>query len=501
MILDGLGYSVECINMTQFFYEEACQVAILAAGTAYIGKDYNLALNCIRGPTNFSIQGLWGFGVVYGSLIPATWMAFARYWMMMKHYSEDMEFKIERDSSTNKLASTDDKIRQTGNACMADIANSIATVKSEGMHWIDFRASTACTQWYEDLKRKKGLILADHFKRVLGNYFKTYSTSDKIELLRLFKTLYAEDENIRTAFYNGQPINVRLGMITKTEMRQTAKTIWNNFNILQKLAFRNLPGGSKLFGYDIFFKMLWEGNINQSKDIENTGYAFIQIGIGSPSVVKSEYLSKDKTKYKLADDPTLMDSWNYYKGNSDLDVTFLTDTQKGTVYCYKDTFGKIVASCIGGGKSIKSKIVATNPKEGQIFEIKDIPIRWGTLYLTETGTYPIQICVQPNYSLIEIRYPTTFKAGARIDYRTFKPLIGATMKIMDKTDTVIYHSEVTEKEGLFRFGLTKKHEPYNLHIFHQDYGTYTLNNMKMEQICSNGYINIEHMEGWEWSGP
>ena len=83
-VLDGSGYAMECINITQFFYEEGIQVSILAVGTAVTMQEWDIAEEALNGPLASGISGLWNFGVMYGCLIPSVWMAFTRYWSNVK---------------------------------------------------------------------------------------------------------------------------------------------------------------------------------------------------------------------------------------------------------------------------------------------------------------------------------------------------------------------------------------------------------------------------------
>jgi hypothetical protein len=159
--------------------------------------------------------------------------------------------------------------------------------------------------------------------------------------------------------------------------------------------------------------------------------------------------------------------------------------------------GTVTASYICGQITKEFELIADSPKGGQMIQMINFPIRWGTLYLKIDGKYVDQLVIQPLYSLLDPRIPETYTGGGEFTFRTYNPLEGATMKITDETGEIVLFQETTKDDGLFRIGLTQRYENLTITITHKDYGTFQKKGLKMEQICNDGYLNILNMVGWK----
>lgn len=495
-VLDGIGYAMEAINITQFFYEEAIQVGILAAGTAITSKNWNLAEAVCKGPIDSSLTGLWGFGVMYGSFIPGIWMSFVRYWMTSLHYKTDLLGIIAAGKASTQRGYASDDTKEQGNACMDYIGGIIATQDTPEKYMELFEQSPPCQKWFDTFKKKKGLNLSYNFKQALKAYFANQTIKNRLDLIRYFQILYSDLSQEVNSTYYGQPTSTGLNKITSSEKRHYAKKLWDSYNRLQKQAFRRLPGGDVRNGYDIFYKMLWKNEVNNAVTMGTPGHGFIQIGIGPKSEEQSYVITNNELTHIISDKPILVGSLKFNKNTGSLDPSFLTDIQRGKIYVLKDVPGPISVKYICGTLTVNYELIADSPKAGDVIQLRNLPIRHKTLYITVEGQYIQQIEVNTIAGYMNIRWPETFDTGGIISFKNYTPCEGATFKVNNEDDTITLFEETTSRTGLIRIGLTNRYEPYRVSLEHPDYGFKILSNLSESVICSDGYIDITNSEGW-----
>jgi len=495
MVLDGAGYAYECINITQFVYEETLQMASLGVGTALSKKNAHKAHTIMFGPYYYALNQLWNFAVQYGHAVANVWMAYLGYFVAMKGLMLMQKGQIIDGVAEKENPNTKKYGWNWKEECTKFIGWLNANVPSGKQRTKAMIQENPCTQYFKRTHNHHSPDDYDEFMILANHYFNSNDTKwlDDIEdLLTRIGTPTSEEQ---ITLYKGQYSKKPRLNPTSKEKRQLVNDIWQKFNMFQKLAYRNQPGGHSYFGYSLLFNNLWDKNIDYSGIYTPPWFGFLQFGSEEKTDNQEYNILENKKTYRLSKDSVIVNSIEYHKGNSSFDPAAMIDLQTGDVKFLKDMEGKIEANYISGKKTLWYEEIASNPQANDTANIKTVPIRWGTLYLKTDMTYTECFAYNPLWSLLEIRFPETFTAGAKVTYSTYKPVKGIALQIIREYDDEIIWQELTKEDGTIRLGIADECGLVTLRITTPNGTIHEYKHLKPKEVAQHKYYNINNMPG------
>lgn len=493
MVLEGVGYAIECINITQFIYEEACQTGVLGVGSYISKRNLQAAAKLHWGPLSYAVSGLWGFGIMYGALFPIVWLPFAYYWFCMTrqmgYYGNEiingLEYKENKDTKSDGVYWKQE--------CINFVAWVYANVTDPEARKRAFEQPNPCKEFYRRYHNHHSPDDYNEFQQAVENYClsgkdiwkQTYS-----DILDRCMTTTGEPE---LTIYKGNTSVQNNPAPSNDIKRKKTKEFWQKFNIWQKLAYKNQPNGANYFGFPILHAQLWLDNNDTSGSYIEPHFGFKQFGSEEPLEDQSYYTMDNKLRYRVSQDSLVIDSYIWDKGTGDFDPSAMIDLQTGKVTILKDIPDKLWANYTSGKQEIWQDELATNAKTGEHYYLNYVPVRWNTIYLKSDNGYVNCFGINPFWSLMIIRYPETFKGGGTLNFSTYKPVNEVLFEIIRESDGEIIWEEYTELDGVIRFGVADEAGLVTIKITLPDMTVHTYEHLTPEQACQNTYYNINNM--------
>lgn len=491
--MDGAWYAKEAGTMNLFFCEEALQVASLSAGTAIMQRRWDLAERIM----SHALWGTWDhlFGqCLFMSMISDMWYEFLVYWVVTDLQKDYLWYKMEQLKEADARAAAEGSAEGKGKVCAANLQEAVeggATTVEAIME--AFLEDENCQSFYNQFKRSRGLSQAKAFMDDLSQYGRTLSSADWTNVYKYFTYHIDEANQLSGTFINRNPTNTTSTGTTTTQKRETVSLFWRSFNNLQKLAYKNRPGGYKSYGYTVLFDYIWRNDTNNSESYVPPAYGFKQVGLGPESEEQQIVLIKKDTDTKLSQLPIIQDSIGFINRTSTINPIAIADIQRGTMTFLKDVPGTVVCEYMCGSNVITNEEIGKDIKAGYRHQFQHFPIRWRTLNTYAGGGQAPVLIVQTAYSLLEVRYPTNWVEGDIVTFKTFTPAEDARFIFTDETNNAVVWDEVVGSDGLIRLALTHENAPYSIKINDNNLITYWKSGVTALEATKDEYINIEEI--------
>lgn len=495
MVLEGAGYAYECINITQFIYEEALQMGSLGVGTSLSKKNINKAHDIHFGPYQYALEGLWSFAVGYGWMIANVWMAYLTYWLAMT-----IMWRLQKGQIIEGIRQQDNKNpRDYGINWSEECQNFIHWVRTEiqDPYYREqaFNKDNPCKKAYQTYHNHHSPDDYDEFM-ILVNHYLTSGGSSWWEDIQAMLTRITDPVGTeQVTSYKGNYIKTNREKPTTKQKRELVSDIWGTFNTLQKLAYRNQPGGHSYFGYSLLFKSIWDEDIAYTGKYVPPWYGFLQFGSEERTDNQEYNILENKMTYRVSKDSVIVNSLVFHKGTSSFDPVAMIDLQTGDVKYLKDIDELVQANYISGQKTVWYETLLDYPRKDEFSDINNIPVRWGTLYLKADTNFIECFAYNPLWSLLEIRFPETFTGGAKVTFSTYKPVKDITVQIIREYDGAIIWQETTSDDGTIRLAIAQECDLVTLRITAPDKTVHEYQHLKPEEAAQHQYFNINNMPG------
>lgn len=491
--MDGVWYAKEGATMNLFFCEEALQVASLAAGTAIMQRRWDLA-------TRIMNKAFWGtYDHLFGqcllmSLISDMWYEFLVYWVVTDLQKDYLWYKMGQLQKTDASAAAQGSAEGKGKVCAANLQTAV----EEGASTVDdimaaFLNDENCQMFYNQFKKSRGLSQAKAFMDDLAQWGRTQSSRDWSNVYQYFEYHIDEANQNSGTFINRNPATTPNQGTPTTQKRETVSNFWRTFNNLQKLAYKNRPGGLKSYGYTVLFDYIWRNNTNNADSYVPPAYGFKQVGLGPESAEQEIILLKKDTDTKLSQLPIIQDSVGFINKTNTINPIGIADIQRGTLLFLKDVAGTVVCEYMCGSNVVTNEEIGKDIKAGYKHQFQHFPIRWRTLNTYAGGGQAPMIIVQTAYSLLEVRYPLDWSPGDIVTFKTFTPAKDARFIFTDETNNNVVWDEVVGTDGLIRLALTHENAPYSIKINDNNLITYWKSGVTALEATKDEYINIEEI--------
>lgn len=491
--MDGAWYAKEAGTMNLFFCEEALQVASLAAGTAIMQRRWDLATQVLDNALEPTWRHLFG-QCLFMSMISDMWYEFLVYWVVTDLQKDYLRYKMVQLQKTDAAAAAQGSAEGKGKICAANLQTAVqdgATTVEAIME--AFLNDENCQSFYTQFKKRRGLSQAKAFMDDLAQYGRTLSNADWASVYKYFEYHIDEANQMSGTYINRNPVNSTSQGTPTTQKRETVNVFWRAFNNLQKLAYKNRPGGLKSYGYTTLFDYIWRNDTNNSDSYVPPAYGFKQVGNGPESEEQQLILIKKDTDTKLSTLPIIQDSIGFINTTNTINPIAIADIQRGTLTFLKDVTGNVVCEYMCGSTEVTHEEIGRDIKAGYKYQFQHFPIRWRTLNTYAGGGQAPVIIVQTAYSLLEVRYPPNWEGGDIVTFKTFTPAEDARFIFTDETQNVVVWDEVVGSDGLIRLALTHENAPYSIKINVNNLVTYWKSGITALEATKDEYINIEEI--------
>lgn len=490
MAMDGAAYAAECINLTQFFYEEALQVALLAAGTARIQKRNSLATEIIENVIRPTRVHLFGFGG-YANKIGSTWIAFLNYWMVTQGAYNSINFHMAHQAALDKEKAAQGSREAAGSLC-ADELQALAKEYGTDVNKLlsNFYSNQNCQYWLNALKQSRGLYQAQSFLNSLSRWG---GSLDKVDWQEVYKYFYWKLDSFdydSLEDYKGNKIPTSGPGTPTKQKRQTVTEVWRTFNSLQKLAYKNLPGGNVMYGYNNLFKYIWRNDTNNVDTYIPPTVAFLQFGIGEPSPTQQFTIVNQEKDFKLSDKPIVQDSIEFIDRTATIQPAIIADLQRGKLKFIRPVIGEVTCEYISGKQIVTREVIGKDIDEGTIYFSNFLPMRWRTLNVYVDGVPVPMIVVQTLYSLMEVRFPIEYDDGDIVTFKTYEPAETVALTIFDEANTRVVWDETTGSDGLIRYSVVVENQPYMIALKYDGIVYRWKEHQTAAEIGVDEYVNV-----------